>query len=119
MQSGGVLGKSNAVYKHDQAKSPYSILTNSSLIKSIPVAVSISYGYLKGRNEKANGHLVVCIGFDEKGNIVVNDPGRSQVRQVYLRENLIKAWAESENTVYIVHPEGAKVPKDRFGHWQQ
>lgn len=85
----------------------------------IPVAVSISYGYLKGRNEKANGHLVVCIGFDEKGNIVVNDPGRSQVRQVYLRENLIKAWAESENTVYIVHPEGAKVPKDRFGHWQQ
>lgn len=83
----------------------------------IPVAVSVAYGYLKGRAEKANGHLVVCIGFDESGNIVVNDPGRSQVRQVYLRENLIKAWAESENTVYIVHPEDWKVPKDRFGHW--
>jgi uncharacterized protein YvpB len=82
----------------------------------IPVAVSVAYGYLKGRDQKANGHLVVCIGFDEVGNIVVNDPGRSQVRQVYLRENLIKAWAESENTVYIVHPEDWKLPKDRFGH---
>lgn len=82
-----------------------------------PVAISVSYGYLKGKPEPANGHLVVCIGFDENGNIVVNDPGRSAVRQVYSRENLIKAWAESENTVYVVHPENWKVPKDRFGHW--
>ena len=83
----------------------------------IPVAISVSYGYLKGQPERANGHLVVCIGFDENGNIVVNDPGRRMVRQVYLRENLIKGWAESENTVYIVHPEQWKLPKDRFGHW--
>lgn len=85
----------------------------------IPVAVSVAYGYLKGKPERANGHLVVCIGFDESGNIVVNDPGRSQVRQVYARENLVKAWAESENTVYIVHPENWKVPEDRFGHWHK
>jgi hypothetical protein len=83
----------------------------------IPVAISVSYGYLKGKAEPANGHLVVCIGFDESGNIVVNDPGRSAVRQVYSRENLIKAWAESENTVYIVHPQDWKLPRDRFGHW--
>ena len=83
----------------------------------IPVALSVSYGFLKGRPERANGHLVVCIGFDERGNIIVNDPGRLQVRQVYLRENLVKAWADSENTVYIVHPESWKVPPDRFGHW--
>ena len=83
----------------------------------VPVAVSVAYGYLKGRAERANGHLVVCIGFDEKGNIVVNDPGRSQVRQVYPRENLTKAWAESENTVYLVYPRDWKVPTDRFGHW--
>ena len=85
----------------------------------IPVAISVSYGYLKGQPERANGHLVVCIGFDESGNIVVNDPGRRMVRQVYLRENLIKAWAESENTVYVVHPENRQTPKDRFGHWFQ
>lgn len=83
----------------------------------IPVAVSVAYGYLKGNPDRANGHLVVCIGFDENGNIVVNDPGRRQVRQVYTRDNLIKAWAESENTVYIVHPESWRTPKDRFGHW--
>lgn len=83
----------------------------------IPVAISVSYGYLKGLPERANGHLVVCIGFDENGNIIVNDPGRRMVRQVYLRENLIKAWAESENTVYLVYPEKWKIPKDRFGHW--
>jgi hypothetical protein len=83
----------------------------------IPVAISVSYGYLKGRPERANGHLVVCIGFDENGNVIVNDPGRRLVRQTYLRENLIKAWAESENTAYIVHPEKCKLPRDKFGHW--
>lgn len=83
----------------------------------IPVAISVSYGFLQGKPERANGHLVVCIGFDETGNIIVNDPGRRLVRQVYTRDNLIKAWAESKNTVYIVHPENWKVPTDRFGHW--
>ncbi len=83
----------------------------------IPLAISVSYGYLKGLPDKNNGHLVVCIGFDESGNIIVNDPGRGMVRQVYQRENLIKAWAESRHTVYIVHPENWKVPNDRFGHW--
>ena len=83
----------------------------------IPVAISVSYGYLKGQPEPANGHLIVCIGFDENGNIIVNDPGRRAVRQNYLRENLIKAWGESENTVYLMHPEKCKLPRDRFGHW--
>jgi hypothetical protein len=83
----------------------------------VPLAISVSYGYLKGRPEPANGHLVVCIGFDESGNIVVNDPGRRLVRQIYLRENLVKGWAESENTVYLLHPEKSKLPRDRFGHW--
>ena len=85
----------------------------------IPIAISVSNGFLQGKPERANGHLVVCIGFDEAGNIIVNDPGRRVVRQVYTRANLIKAWAESENTVYIVHPENWKVPTDRFGHWIQ
>jgi uncharacterized protein YvpB len=83
----------------------------------VPVAVSVAYGFLKGQEERAKGHLVVCIGFDESGNVIVNDPGRSTVRQVYARDNLIKAWAESENTVYLVYPEKWKVPVDRFGHW--
>ena len=85
----------------------------------VPVAVSVRYGILKGAENPGNGHLVVCVGFDQEGNIVVNDPGRTEVRQTYSRENLIKAWARSENTVYLIYPEDWKVPEDRFGHWTQ
>jgi hypothetical protein len=83
----------------------------------IPVAVSVSYGLLRGKTERGNGHLVVCIGFTEEGDPVFNDPGRSQVRQIYKRADLARAWAESERTVYLVYPEGTKTPKDRYGHW--
>jgi hypothetical protein len=83
----------------------------------LPVAVSVSYGLLRGKPERGNGHLVVCIGFTENGDIVVNDPGRSQVHQVYRRENLIRGWAESHNTVYLIYPEDRSVPLDRFHHW--
>lgn len=83
----------------------------------VPVAASVAYGYLKGELERANGHLVVCIGFDREGNIIVNDPGRRNVRQIYTRENFTKAWAESNKTVYLVHPEDWKVPVNLRGHW--
>lgn len=83
----------------------------------IPVAASVSYNLLKGRSQPGNGHLVVCIGFDENGNPVFNDPGRKQVRQTYDRENFRKAWAVSENTVYLVYPEDRATPVDKFDHW--
>ena len=85
----------------------------------IPLAFSVSYSLLKGQTEPGNGHLVVCIGFTENGDVIVNDPGRRQVRQTYRRGNLVKAWAASKNTVYLIHPEDARVPKDRFGHWSK
>jgi uncharacterized protein YvpB len=83
----------------------------------VPVAISVRYGWLKGREESGNGHLVVCIGFDEEGNVIFNDPGRSQVRQMYRRADVEKAWAASGRTVYLIHPESFEVPEDRFGHW--
>jgi hypothetical protein len=83
----------------------------------VPVAISVKNGWLKGRAESGNGHLVVCLGFDEHGDVIFNDPGRSQVRQTYARANVIKAWAASGNTVYLIYPEKHAVPKDRFGHW--
>jgi hypothetical protein len=54
--------------------------------------------------------------------VVINDPATNflkgqHVRHVYTRENVIKAWRESRNTVYLVYPAGAKLPPDRFGHW--
>jgi hypothetical protein len=83
----------------------------------VPVAISVRYGFLKGHEERGGGHLVVCVGFDKEGNVIFNDPGRRQVRQAYSRENVVKAWAESANTVYLIYPENFDVPENRFEHW--
>jgi len=85
----------------------------------VPVAVSVSYSALRGEPKPDSGHLVVCVGFTENGDIVVNDPGRSQVRQIYTRPNLVRAWRHSENTVYLIYPQNHSMPPDRFGHWLQ
>jgi hypothetical protein len=87
--------------------------------RGIPVAVSVSYSALRGEPKPDSGHLVVCVGFTDGGDVIVNDPGRSQVRQVYSRANLIKAWRHSENTVYLIYPENQSTPPDQFGHWLQ
>jgi len=89
----------------------------------IPVIISAPWELLEpGRPQASNGHLVVCIGFTENGDVVINDPAtnlkRESVRRIYKRENVIRAWAESHNTVYLVYPESAQLPPDRFGHWE-
>ena len=40
-----------------------------------------------------------------------------KLRKTFLRKNLIYAWSASHNTVYLIYPETAKLPNDRFGHW--
>jgi hypothetical protein len=84
-----------------------------------PVATSVSYNLLKGLNKSGSGHLIVAVGFDEKGDIIVNDPGTrlDNVRRTFDRELFRKAWAYSGNTVYLIHPEGAKIPPPTHGHW--
>jgi hypothetical protein len=69
-----------------------------------------------------DGHLIVCVGFTDKGDVVTNDPGISvrrnvRARRVYLREKVANAWKKSKNAVYLSYSETAKVPADRFGHW--
>lgn len=84
----------------------------------LPVGVSLCYDRLRGKGPGPNGHLVVCVGFTTNGDVVVNDPGTSRnVRKTFPRKNLIYAWANSHNTVYLIYPENAVLPKDRFGHW--
>jgi hypothetical protein len=91
----------------------------------IPVVLSARWDLLApGRKPTGSGHLVVCIGFTENGDVVVNDPAANpqkgqKVRQIYVRQNVIKAWEKSGNTVYLVYPEKAQIPDDRFGHWDQ
>lgn len=91
----------------------------------IPVILSTRWDWLKpGRPLDAEGHLVVCIGFTQNGDVVVNDPAArldrgESVRRVYRRADVIHAWTKSHNAVYLVYPAGAQIPADRFGHWEQ
>ena len=84
----------------------------------IPVGLSVCSNRLNHRGAGESGHLIVCVGFTESGDPVVNDPGTSRnVRRVYPRKDIIYAWSVSRNTVYLIYPESYEVPKDRFGHW--
>jgi len=89
----------------------------------MPVILSARWDWLRpSRPPDSVGHLIVCIGFTEKGDVIVNDPSahldRGQtVRQIYKRKDVMSAWSSSHNTVYLVYPTTAKVPEDRYGHW--
>jgi hypothetical protein len=90
----------------------------------IPVIISARWDLLQdGRPADYNGHLTVCRGFTENGDLIINDPWTDtkieSVRHIYKRENVRRAWNTSHNTVYLVYPEGAKIPQDRFGHWER
>ena len=92
----------------------------------IPPIISVSSYIVSNRTiGRDNGHLIVCVGFTEKGDVVVNDPGVSvkknlPARRVYTREQVINAWKKSKRMLfYLVYPETATLPKDRFGHWDQ
>ena len=86
----------------------------SLILAGIPVPASVSYGLLKGEGRKpGDGHLVVCIGFDAGGDVILNDPAIDPgVRRVYPREDFIRGWNSSVNTVYLIHPEDRRLPGD-------
>ena len=84
----------------------------------IPVVLSVCADRLHLKGPGPNGHLIVCVGFTENGDPVVNDPGTStNIRGVYPRKDILYAWANSRNAVYLIYPQDAEIPKDRFGHW--
>jgi hypothetical protein len=89
----------------------------------IPVILSTRWDWLQpGRPFDNNGHLIVCIGFTENGDVVVNDPATrldrgESVRHIYKREDVIHAWTKSHNVVYLVYPESQKIPANLYGHW--
>ena len=88
------------------------------IAKGLPVGISVCYDRLRGKGKGPNGHLIVCVGFTKDGDVIVNDPGtRKNVRKTFPRKNLIYAWANSRNAVYLIYPDGTELPKDRFGHW--
>jgi hypothetical protein len=92
-------------------------------LAGLPVVVSVSYDLLKGKELPQDaGHLMVCVGFTEEGDIVLNDPAHrpdqgEACRRVFSRKNFITAWAHSKNSVYVICSEDAKLPVDIDHHW--
>src|SRR5262245_53773365 len=90
----------------------------------VPVPISVPLDLLNGRrHEEGSGHLIVCVGFTEQGDAVVNDPwaelaAGEKVRKLYPRKNIVNAWKTSKSTVYLIYPESAKIPANRGGHWE-
>lgn len=93
------------------------------VVAGIPVVISAPFHLLeRGRKNTGSGHVVTVIGFTDNGDVVINDPATNlekgqKVRHTYKRENVEKAWKTSHNTVYLIYPESAKIPKNRLGHW--
>ena len=90
----------------------------------IPPIVSVSYDLLKGKpHDNDPGHLMVCDGFTKEGDIVLNDPAHhpekgEACRRVFSRANFLRGWNRSKYLVYLIYPEGAKLPADPYGHWE-
>ncbi|TWD81591.1 peptidase C39-like protein [Kribbella amoyensis] len=85
----------------------------------IPLIASLSFkkGDLPGAGYGTNGHLMVIVGFDEAGNVVVNDPAshliasNDEVRTTYDRKAFENAWVpHSGGLVYVVHPKDGPLP---------
>jgi hypothetical protein len=86
----------------------------------IPLIASLSFkkGELPGAGYGTNGHLMVIVGFDAAGNVVVNDPAshlipsNDQVRTTYDREAFENAWVpHSGGLVYVIHPPSVPLPQ--------
>ncbi|MGE5641399.1 MAG: peptidase C39 family protein [Byssovorax cruenta] len=79
----------------------------------VPVIMSIAWnkGDLTGSSVgSTNGHLLVLVGFDAKGDPIVNDPAfgtNEDVQTTYLRSQFEPLWLQaSGGTVYLIYPEG-------------
>ncbi|MEY4387084.1 MAG: hypothetical protein RLY20_2367 [Verrucomicrobiota bacterium] len=83
-----------------------------------PVGVSLCSNRLRGVENPPSGHLVVCVGFTADGSVILNNPGTlHDTQKTYPRDVFIHSWAYSKQTVYLVYPEGEKLPTDKLGHW--
>jgi hypothetical protein len=83
----------------------------------IPLAASIGFGrgQLTGAPiSSSGGHLVVIVGFNSAGNVVVNDPAAptdASVRRTYDRGQFERAWLRSSSgTVYVVRDAAHPLP---------
>jgi len=84
----------------------------------IPLVASVAFeeDELPGAGYRTSGHLLVVVGFDAAGDVIVNDPAshtipsNDEVRVVYPRTELEKVWMRSGGLVYVIHPPDVALP---------
>lgn len=88
----------------------------------IPVIASIKFrrGELNGAPISAsNGHLLVIVGFNANGNVIVNDPAardNASVRRTYYRGQFERAWLNGSGGVaYVLYDAKHPLPKAPAG----
>jgi hypothetical protein len=89
----------------------------------IPLVASVAFTreQLAGAHYDTEGHLLTIIGFDERGDVICNDPASHErpsndaVRVVYDREQFERVWLGGPDgpggTVYVVHPPDVPLPR--------
>jgi len=73
----------------------------------LPLAASISWSddALPGAPlERSEGHILVVRGFDERGDVIVNDPAQPAVRHVYPRAAFARCWLDHGGVALLVAP---------------
>ena len=90
----------------------------------IPLITSVSFGAgeLSGAPISAsNGHLLVVVGFDRDGDVVVNDPAADSsagVRRTYDRAQFERAWlTRSGGLTYVIADREHPLPGGRQPNW--
>lgn len=85
----------------------------------VPLVASVAFegGDLDGAGYDTQGHLLTIVGFDERGNVVSNDPAshgiasNDEVRTTYDRAQFERAWLGSAGgLVYVIHPLDVPLP---------
>ena len=83
----------------------------SEVAQGRPVVVSVAFekGELRGAPiPRTRGHLILVRGFDEDGNVIVNDPAAPHpegVKRTYRREDFLRAWLGRKRGVcYKISP---------------
>ncbi|MCC6545982.1 C39 family peptidase [Candidatus Sumerlaeota bacterium] len=81
------------------------------IAKGQPVVASIRFGageFPSNPLKSSGGHLIVIRGFQQDGNIIVNDPAHKDVGNgiVYNKDELAKAWFDKGGVAYIIRKPG-------------
>lgn len=87
----------------------------------LPLVASVAFEEheLPGAGYRTAGHLLVVVGFDDAGDVVVNDPAshgipsNDEVRVVYPRAPFETVWLRAGGLVYVLHPPDVPLPAPR------